>query len=880
MPDARIKSRVVSTPFNNNFWEGISMTYKAIFRGSTAAVLVAASTLFAVNPAFAQDLPANGAGAPAGGTVQPAAEESSEPNLGDVITVTARRREENMMTVPIAVAVMGSAAIEASGAKNLNDVAQFTPGLFIKPQGAGTQVDRSQARLVFRGLSTSEGPIFIDGAPFSGNGSPDVTDVERIEVLNGPQSVYFGRSTFSGAVNYVTKTPGNDFKGRVSAEATTYDGFDGRLMFEGPIVRDLLTFRVSGRRYSYGGQYKNGIDGIRLGSESTTGLSAALAFTPSSNVKVGGYYSYRLDDDGPAPSAALRAVGGAPNLTCALGGTGGPYWCGELPSLSGLNPITFGGNATMDPLSRSELVDNVRGAPTPYDPRWHDRYGMKRLVHHAHLRVDISTDSGWEFSVLGAYSRTKYSRILSQNSLDTTNLTNPFYPVTPALLAAACAAVQPGPAFTNACFAPARPQLNTHQMSISVDKSIEGRISTPQDKRIRATIGASYYNVATPVSTNIGIQNSGRLINGGNGGLTSGVSTPAVFGGIYFDVTDDLTVTAEARYQWDGIEAQQLFPAVGPALSDTFKSFSPRVIVNYDISPDSMAYATFSRGYRPGGFNPNLTTLTPTQLAQIQDAGSGISFLQEQLDNYEVGHKGTWFDNRLRTTLALYYMKWRNGQIRNTQFFTNTNGSTGSIAITTNAGSVDLKGVEFEANFAATRELTLSGTMSYSTNKLINFVYSPNGLSIQGSNDVSGRHLEQTPKFQASFSPSYKREIMGDWELNARADFLYRSKYFIDYTNVAWIGARGIVNASLGFSHDNFKLDFFVRNLLNNDTIAGAARTSDSVYGVNTTCTLAVPTCYNPALPSVISPGVGALNLIAIGLPEQRTFGVRASMQF
>ena len=97
--------------------------------------------------------------------------------------------------------------------------------------------------------------------------------------------------------------------------------------------------------------------------------------------------------------------------------------------------------------------------------------------------------------------------------------------------------------------------------------------------------------------------------------------------------------------------------------------------VNYEISPDSMVYANFGRGYRPGGFNANLTTLTPADLAQIAGAGSGISFKQEKLDNYEIGHKGTWFDNRLRTTLALYYMQWRNGQFRNTQFYTDAAGS-------------------------------------------------------------------------------------------------------------------------------------------------------------------------------------------------------------
>lgn len=840
------------------------------------AKLATASATLALMPLFAV-----AASAQEGPSAPEAAEEELAPTLGDAIVVTARRREENMMSVPIAVAVMSSAAIEATGANDLNDVAQFTPGLFIKPQGAGTSVDRSQARLVFRGLSTSEGPIFIDGAPFSGNGSPDVTDVERIEVLNGPQSVYFGRSTFSGAVNYVTKRPGNDFAGRVSAELTTYNGFDGRAMIEGPVIPDLLTFRVAVRHYSYGGQYYNGVDGTPLGRESTTSASAAFALTPSSNLTVRGFYSFRHDDDGPPPAASLRAVGGAPRLECRLGGTGGPYWCGELPSLSQLDKTTFGGNAIVDPLIRSELVENARGTPTPFDTRWHDEFGIKRDVHHAHLRGDFETDSGWEFSALAAYSHNKYDRLVSQNNLDTTNLINPFAPATPAARAALCALVQPGPVLGNACFAPARPQLNTKQMNVSEDKSIEGRISTPQDKRLRATIGASYYNQNVPITANFGIQNSGRLLNGGNGGLVSTVKTPAVFGGVYFDVTDALTVAAEARYQWDKISSQQLFPTVGPALQGTFKSFSPRVTINNEFSPNSMVYANFARGYRPGGFNPNLTTLTAADLAQIAaGAGTGITFLQERLDNYEIGHKGTWFDNRLRTTLALYYMQWRNGQIRNTQFYTNAAGALQSIAITTNAGSVDLKGVEFEANFAATQELTLSGTVSYSTNKLINFIYNPNGALIQNNTNVSGNHLEQTPKLQASFSPSYRREIGTDSEVRARADILYRSKYFIDYTNNAWIGSRVLVNASVGVSIDKLKLDFFVKNLFDNDTLSGGARTGDGVYGPNTTCTAAVPTCYNPALPVAFTPGVSVLNLIALGLPEKRTFGMRASFEF
>ena len=142
------------------------MTHKTIFRGSTAAWIIAASALFAANPVFAQSAPVQADADPQSGTTADSTilDESAGPTLGDAIVVTARRREENMLTVPIAVSVMGSAAIEATGVNDLSEVAQFTPGLFIKPQGSGSTVDRSQARLVFRGLSTSEGPIFIDGA--------------------------------------------------------------------------------------------------------------------------------------------------------------------------------------------------------------------------------------------------------------------------------------------------------------------------------------------------------------------------------------------------------------------------------------------------------------------------------------------------------------------------------------------------------------------------------------------------------------------------------------------------------------------------------------------------------------------------------------------
>src|SRR5690606_34293334 len=200
------------------------------------------------------------------------------------IVVTARKRAENLLDVPVAVSAVSASEIEATGVKSITEIADYTPGLTSQGQGAGGLPDRSASRLVFRGLSTSFGTVFINGAPYTGNNSPDITDLERFEVLTGPQSVYFGRSTFSGAINFVTEKPSNDYAARVSAEAGTDNFYELRGTIEGPLIRDVLTARVSARHYEFGGQYRSAVSGLPLGQQQTDHISLALAATPSANV--------------------------------------------------------------------------------------------------------------------------------------------------------------------------------------------------------------------------------------------------------------------------------------------------------------------------------------------------------------------------------------------------------------------------------------------------------------------------------------------------------------------------------------------------------------------------------------------------------------------
>jgi iron complex outermembrane receptor protein len=635
--------------------------------------------------------------------------------------------------------------------------------------------------------------------------------------------------------------------------------------------------RINARRYEYGGQYRNGVGGQKLGTQATTSASVAMDFKPTENLAVRTYYSYQFDHDGQPAMAGIHVLGAKPTMNCNLGGTGGPYWCGELPSLSQLDPSAFGGNLVLDPLARSELIDNVRGTPVPFDTHWLNDFGYKRLIQHAHVRADLSLGAGWEASLLTTYSRTKLANLAARESMDSSNILNTLRPATAAARAAACAV--PNPAANSLCYRPDLVRVSTYQLIQVNDYSTELRLSSPQDRRLRGTGGVSYYGVSGPITANYGLQNSGRLILGGNGGLKLSVRTPAVYGGVYFDATDKLTLGAEGRYQWDGITQQQLFTALGappgPELKDTFKSFSPRITANYKLNPVTLLYATFSRGYRPGGFNPNLSGLAQSVLDQL--SGTNISYKEEKLDNFEIGHKQTWLNNRLRTTLALYYMKWTNGQIRNTFFATLPSGATQSIAVTTNAGVVNLHGAEFAADFAATQHLTLAGTFDYASSKLVNFILNPNGLLEQNNANVSGNTFDQTPKISLSLSPTYRRPIgASGWDFNGRVDYLYRGKIYIDTTNLSWVAPRGVVNLKLGVvKGKSIKIEAFANNLFNDDNVTGGARTGDGVYGTNTAC----PPCYNPALP-VPSATALTMNLITLGLPEKRTVGLRASYEF
>ncbi len=764
-------------------------------------------------------------------------------NGRDAIVVTARKREESLLEVPVAVSALSSQKIEATGVKSITEIADFTPGLTSQGQGAGGLPDRSANRLVFRGLSTSLGTMFINGAPYSADNSPDVGDLERFEVLTGPQSVYFGRSTFSGAVNLVTKTPSEELQARFIAEGGTDELLDLRGIVEGALIPDVLTARLSYRHYEFGGQYDSAVNGLPLGEESSDSVSLTLAGSPSENLDFTVFYAFSTEEDSHPEAAKIQTFGTTPLLDCDLGGTSA-YFCGELPGVDGIDPAQFGDNIVISDPIRAVLIDNVTGLPGFGIGPSLDHFGLKRNIHHVNGRFDYETDSGWQVSLLGSYTSSKISNLRALVGRDTSDVPNPFFT-------------------SPADFTPEFVQLAAIAQREVNDLFGEIRISTPQSNRLRATLGASYFEVYGPASVGLLVTNIGILPSTFDGGIDSGVKTPAVFGGLYYDVTDQITISAEGRYQFDKVSRQTTFPVEGPFLENTFESFSPRVTIDYKVTPDHLLYATFSQGYKPGGFNPVLPTLDPLRTSQVPP-GFDVFFEEEKLNNYEIGHKGSWFGDKLHTTLAAYHMQLTNGQVEVAVFLPGPPETP--VTLVNNVGKIDLWGAEFGGDLYVNESFSISGTVDFNDNEIKESIFS-NGVFIQGSTDVTGNMLDHVSKWRFSLSPVFTINSPLGGDISLRFDWLYRSKWFTDNSNSAFVGGRHLVNTRLGWDiSDSVKFEVFVMNLFDDDTFPEALRAPETLYS-------AMP----PGLTPVITP---TSNTIFVELPDRRRGGAKFTVNF
>jgi iron complex outermembrane receptor protein len=724
-----------------------------------------------------------------------ASETTAQGQLEEIV-VTARKQEESLMTAPLAISAFSAETLEKMNLTEMTEIAEYTPGFHFQNQigGGSGRNDRSTSSLTFRGLYLGTGArgadagalVFIDGAAVIGGQAPPFLDFQRVEVLKGPQAAYFGRSVMTGAINYVTRQPNTEeFGGRVTASFAEYDSSLLQFSVEGPVT-DTLALRFSASRDEKGGHYKNAANPSQtLGDRKTDSAALQALFQPNDKLTVTGYLQYMEHDDGPPAQASLKASTG--DLTCDLGGRG-PYFCGELPSVSDLPDSYISGFYENTDAYFRGINDPLQNRLIPASFN-QDPGALKREALNSHIRFDYVTDSGYTFSSLTAYH--------SDESVSNIDLNF-------------------------------RQETGTGIWALFVqskfeDFSQEFRITSPQDQRLRWTAGFNYLYTETPTGGVGGTFPFGTLRSSGI--IANETKTPSVFGGIAYDITDQLTLSVDARFQRDEIFRQQLEgrdigvpppPELAAEVSAEFNSFSPRISLDYQYADNSTVYALYSKGFRPGGFNNVLNFRPPEVVAQFEEFGAGKTYEEEELDNYEIGFKSDWLDGRLRTRLAAYYGLYSKGQSQITVTFQNEFGELDLASVFVNTGETTLMGVEFEFDAAPTDNWTVSGSFGLADSEVDNF-FCIDGNLVYGEPNCDGNTLPQSSRLTWSLSSEYGDNLFGNYDWFVRADYSHQGKQYTDYSNEAWIAPKDIVNARAGVRSESLSVEAFVTNLFDQD---------------------------------------------------------------
>ena len=820
------------------------------------------------------------------------------------IIVTARKREESLIDIPMSITVISASNIEAGGFTSLQDISFIAPGLDFQNQGSFLG-GRALGQISFRGmnleratLSNQLGALFIDGIYVLGGAqSVPLDGIERIEVIKGPQNAYFGRNTFAGAINYITTEPGDEWAGKVRGEFSEFGSYHSSVGVSGPLG-DKVGVRLNASSRLRGSQY-TATDGGKLGEERTENYSAKFFFNPGEQTSLKAGWSFLKDRD-TAPASTFLSAFDRANCTQAVTfpSAAGPitavpdFLCGPIPGTDEVkvthntsllpnnlaNPnaanigLLFPGPLQAFPLSdaaRVLLTGNPFNDPVIADAPALKEMGLVRNIHRLSLSAEHEFDNGMSVLLNGGYNELNGQ---FSNDLDRTDVEG---------------------------------NLAVFPLGLK-DYTIEGVLRSDQDQRLTWMVGASYYDqtVLADYSTGYFI-NPAAFIGAGAFGLPVDllsvfVSTPlnqdsdkgtvfGVFGAVHYDITDQFAVDLEGRFQNDKVKK---FGIRSP--DDTtqakYKDFLPRAILTYKPTDSTTVYGSYSKGVLPGDIN----------FIFIGQSQAGVDILQgieptaeevipaEKLDSFEIGLKQSLFDGRLNYSLAGYYMDWKNLKAFTSGFISPAAqtelGTNNPIISLTIPADAELRGLELDGSFAASDFLDLAFSFNWADSEYKDYVLAGYSLILTGQGGTGiqfeGKSVPRFPKTSGSLSATVHQPLNGDWEWYVRGDVFYRGKTFTDPGNLSWIDAHTISNLKAGVEKDDLRIEVFLNNVFDDDHFRTGRRLGDSVFRPGNLGTGGGGPVPAPLEWGRVFGAVAVDQGLAVEAPNKQQFGVRASYSF
>ncbi|MBL4852884.1 MAG: TonB-dependent receptor [Robiginitomaculum sp.] len=737
------------------------------------------------------------------GSASAQSEESTSRGFDEII-VTARKREESVEKTPIAISAFTGDTLERRGVVNIVDVSQFVPNLNISTNGGGGG-SGSTSSIFLRGIGQTDFLIttdpgvglYIDGVYFARATATimDLLDLERIEVLRGPQGTLFGKNTIGGAISLISAKPNPDGGGKLELRAGQNNYFEGRVSVDVPIS-DTLNSRFSALYKTKDGYTDRLATGEREGDERSVAARAMFNWVPTDQFTADLAIDYSNRNGTSAETAVLQFDPTAPlaGLWAAL--VGGPN---NPPVVVNTNPRengstgpnvddneTFGVGLTLEYDFGNVVLKSITAARTLEAEFGRDGDGTSIAFVQTNNRV-VQQQYSQELQLTGKSFDDRldwvgglyYFNELAKDTNDVRlaeglfaaleGLPAAFIPLTPTSMC-------PGPFPANICAGGAGNPINA---GLDLDFDIFNKVS---------------------------------------------VESYALFGSGTFALSDKINVTAGLRYT---DESKEYFldhsrvnagvPIIPPTtVSDSWSSFSPKFSLDYQAGENTLLYTSVSRGFKSGGFNGRPTS-----------QGAVDSFDPEFVWSYEAGVKTSFADRRVLLSAAAFVYDYQDIQLTSIRA-----DDTGNLLLVTeNAGTATIQGFEAELRAMVTDNFIVDASLG-----LLDAEY---GELNPGATVTTDLRLTRTPEFTTSIGAEYTFPISDGFDVTVRGDYSYQSSQALDPANtVALIqDGYGLLGGRLILTPDggNWEVALFGTNLTNELYLQGGLATLDSFGAVEGT---------------------------------------------
>jgi iron complex outermembrane receptor protein len=688
-----------------------------------------ASIAFLPGSVLAQMAPADAASARA------SAPRSEDIGIQDIVVTASKTGESAAQRTPIAISAFNSESLKDAGISNVKDLAGYVPNLSINQSTTYALIYvRGIGSTNIYGGSDPSVTVQVDGVylgrPYSQ--FADFLDVDRVEVLRGPQGTLYGRNAAGGTINIISKTPTDSFGFENVLQVGNYSSVQEQAYVSGPLIPNKLQFSLAGSYYHHKPYIKNIIPtGNDIFNANRGGLRSQLRWELSDDIVATTRADFSQQKEHTTSFSLLRL------------------------------PFTPATTSILGDFSRVALNlpnnDNVRiwGISEDIRVRLNDNLDLRSITAYRNSRNKVDVDS-------------------DDSDVSITQ-------------------VHQGEA----------------QHQLSSELNLAGNFD-----RFNFVTGLYYMyeRVATDIRVTVFPANFQLLFRPVN----KSTSYAAYVQGTY-KIKENLSLTAGGRYSFEKKAMDQLFlqnalstganlATVSYHKSRSFKSFTPKLSLQWTPTANLLGYASITRGFKSGGFNFSSTN------------PATASFRPEKLWSYELGVKTDWFDRHLRVNLTGFIYDYTDLQ----QFLATAPG----VAVIANAATARVKGIELEVKARPWSGLDLGANLAYLHARYTKYLAAPIPQTLgQGSLDVSGFELNNAPPYSISVFGQQSVPVSDDKSVYVRGEYLWMDRQYNEPTNyiLQRTPAYGLVNVTAGLRNNggSWAIELWCRNLTDKKYLIG-----------------------------------------------------------